>query len=57
MDIDFLDCLARRESTEQVLEWVDRETLEPSGLSRSDIESLRSVWRKLFTRRLRRKRA
>lgn len=56
LDVEVVDWLARQESTERVLDHVDRSVLEPSGLSRSDIAALREIWHKLFVRRLRRKR-
>ena len=55
IDIDALNWLARQESTERVLDWVDGAVLEPAGLTRSEIKTLRNIWHKLFTRRLRRK--
>jgi adenine-specific DNA methylase len=55
LDIDHVDGLARNESMDDVLGYVDERTLIPMGLSRKDIQSLRSIWRKLFDRRRARK--
>ena len=56
LDTDWLDWLAKEGSTERVLDEVDRRVLEAVGIARSDIKTLREIWHKLFTRRLRRKR-
>ena len=55
LDIEFIDQLARKNSTEQVLDIVDKEVLEPIGISRPEILILRNIWQKLSARRLHRK--
>ena len=56
LEIEFIDQLARKNSTEQMLDWVDSEVLKPSGLSDSEIGTLRNIWQKLSARRIHRKR-
>ena len=56
LDVGFIDQLARKNSTWQVLDWVDREVLEPVGLSCAEIGTLRNIWQKLSARRICRKR-
>lgn len=53
---DELDRQARRMGVEALLDEVDRQTLLPAGLSRHDGAVLRGIWRKLFQRRMSRKR-
>ena len=55
LDVESVDWLARQNSTERVLDWVDGMVLQPAGFSRSEIKTLRNIWHQLFTRRLRRK--
>lgn len=53
---DDLDGQARRVGVEAMLEEVDRRVLLPGGLSIHDINVLRGIWRKLYQRRMSRKR-
>ena len=56
LPVDDLDALARRKGVEQILAEVDRLVLKPVGLSESDVQVLRGIWRKLYQRRKSRKR-
>lgn len=56
LSVDELDAWARRNGVEQILAEVDRLVLKPAGLSKSDVEVLRGIWRKLYERRRSRKR-
>jgi len=56
LSVDELDAWARRNGVEQILAEVDRLVLKPAGLSKSDVEALRGIWRKLYERRRSRKR-
>jgi adenine-specific DNA methylase len=56
LPLEELDLWARRKDPDQVLDEVDRLTLRPAGLSRSEVRALRDIWRTLSTRRLNRKR-
>lgn len=54
--VDELDTWARTKGVEPTLAEVDRQVLQPTGLSHRDIELLRAIWRKLYERRRSRKR-
>jgi len=54
--VDDLDACARRYGVRQTLREVDRVVLGAVGLSNRDIEVLRGIWRKLYERRISRKR-
>lgn len=54
--LEELDALVRSKGMAHVLPYVDRQTLAPIGLSATDIETLRGIWRKLLRRRHERKR-
>lgn len=56
LPVDDLDAWARRNGVEHILTEVDRLVLKPAGLSNSDVEALRGIWRKLYERRKSRKR-
>ncbi|MGH2557937.1 MAG: N-6 DNA methylase [Thermomicrobiales bacterium] len=54
--VDDLHTWARTNGVESTLAEVDRQVLLPTGLSNGDIEMLRGIWRKLYQRRMSRKR-
>jgi adenine-specific DNA methylase len=54
--LEELDAIARRHGSERVLDHVDSVVLRSAGLDASHIDRLRSIWRKLSTRRAARKR-
>jgi adenine-specific DNA methylase len=56
LPVDDLDAWARRNGVEDILAEVDRLVLKPAGLSNSDVQVLRGIWRKLYERRKSRKR-
>jgi adenine-specific DNA methylase len=56
LPVDDLDAWARRNGVEDILTEVDRLVLKPAGLSNSDVEVLRGIWRRLYERRKSRKR-
>jgi len=56
LPLDDLDAWARRNGVEHILAEVDRLVLKPAGLTSSDVDVLRGIWRKLYERRARRKR-
>ena len=56
LPLDELDLLARKRGVEHVLVEVDRLVLRSAGLNEADIRSLRHIWRKLYERRISRKR-
>lgn len=56
LSLEELDLWARRKTTEDVLDEVDSAILKPSGLSVKEGRMLRGIWRKLYQRRLGRKR-
>ena len=55
LDIDELDSLVRSGATLAAIDQIDRETLQSEGLSASDVETLRGIWKKMSERRIRRR--
>lgn len=53
---DELDSWARRKGIHHVLGDIDRLVLKPAGLNTSEMQVLRGIWRKLYQRRIARKR-
>ena len=56
LDLDELDHHVRSGASSAVREIVDRTTLRSTGLSETDIRTLRAVWQKMSERRIHRKR-
>jgi adenine-specific DNA methylase len=56
LDVREIDSIVRGKSAETVLATLDPLILRPMGLSGSEIQVLRGVWRKMFHRRAQRKR-
>lgn len=56
LPLDDLDDWARSKTVEQMLGETDRLVLQPAGLSKRDVIVLRGIWRKLYERRIGRKR-
>jgi adenine-specific DNA methylase len=54
--LDELDQQVRGARVETILSEVDRQLLVPAGISNRDIEMLRGIWKKLYQRRMSRRR-
>jgi len=54
LDLQKLDSLLRRQGTAAALEEIDRTLLRTVGMDASDIATLRAIWHKLSSRRMRR---
>ena len=56
LPIDELDAWARRKGVQHVLAEIDRLVLKPVGLNTNEMQVLRGIWRRLYQRRIARKR-